>query len=78
MYFEFIVIGAAVDFCVTIVAESFHCPCCKRLRPDVSLRRRNTRYVDEMLNWLPSCEECYAEDYAYYADLWDDFYCGCL
>lgn len=53
---------------------SRRCPCCERLRRDVKRRARNTSYVDDELNWLVSCLDCYQEDYEYYAELWRDYY----
>lgn len=50
------------------------CPCCERLRYDVKRRLRNTAFLDDELNWLDSCLDCYQDDYEYYADLWHDYY----
>lgn len=46
------------------------CPCCGELRPDVEVRRRNTAYVDDDLNYLESCLLCYEGDCQYFDELW--------
>ena len=52
-----------------------YCPCCERyFRYPVKTERRNTAYVKESNNWLTACRECQEEDYAYYAELWADYY----
>jgi hypothetical protein len=52
-----------------------YCPCCERyFRWRVKTRRRNTAYAKEADNWLTSCKACKEEDYAYFADLWDQYY----
>lgn len=54
------------------------CRFCEQLRDDVKNRRRDAKYVDESLNWIGSCGECYERDCEYYAELWSDFYNGCM
>lgn len=58
------------------------CPCCKRrrLRRDVRRRRRNTSYCKSLddNNYLTSCGDCYDEDCEYWADMWADYYSGCM
>ena len=52
-----------------------YCPCCERyFRYPVTTERRNTAYCEESNNWLTACGECQEEDYAYYAELWADYY----
>lgn len=50
------------------------CPCCERDMPDVERRHRNTAYVEEELNWLESCNECFQADWEHFADMWREYY----
>ena len=50
------------------------CPCCERLSDTVEVRLRNTAYVDERLNTLESCLECYGFDCDYFSELWSDYF----
>lgn len=59
------------------------CPICNL--PDyktgsqvIAKRRLNTAYVDDELNWLVSCLDCYNEQYEWYAELWDYYYSNCI
>jgi hypothetical protein len=49
------------------------CPCCERLRTDVISRRQNTAYVDDTLNWLDSCLDCWLAADLYWAEMWDEY-----
>lgn len=51
------------------------CPNCgKFFSYPVTTERRNTAYVEESCNWLTACKECQEKDYAYFAELWNDYY----
>lgn len=41
-------------------------------------RRLNTAYVDEELNYMTSCLDCYREIVEYYKERWADYYHGLL
>jgi len=56
----------------------FWCPFCATCVDSVELRRRNTAYVDDELNWLIACEECHQADFDYYAERWADYYQGLM
>lgn len=52
-----------------------YCPWCERyFRYRVKTEIRNTAYCEEASNWITACKECREEDYAYYADLWEQYY----
>ena len=53
------------------------CPCCGVVTTDVMIRRLNTAYVNDICNYLQSCESCYMDAYEYYADLWTTYYNEC-
>lgn len=40
--------------------------------------RMNTAYVVEEANYANGCKLCQEECYAYYKELWDDYYSGIL
>jgi len=40
--------------------------------------RMNTAYVKEEANYATGCKLCQEESYAYYKELWDDYYSGLL
>ena len=55
------------------------CPICGRKTDDIAKRHRTTAYVtDDEANWLVSCADCFAIDEESMAELWDDYYTGCL
>lgn len=45
---------------------------------DATRTRQNTKYVEEESNWNTLCEECQKETDEYWADMWSDYYSGCL
>lgn len=50
------------------------CPCCEEMSYSIERRRRNTSYEDDESNYLTSCLHCYAQDFEYYAERWEDYY----
>lgn len=52
------------------------CPCCERMMYSVCRRRLNTSYEEEESNYLNSCLYCFADQYEYYAERWDEYYQG--
>ena len=54
------------------------CPCCEEFKTTVSTRRRNTRYLDQKLNFFHSCEECFESDWKYHDELLKDYYASVL
>jgi hypothetical protein len=59
-------------------AEDRRCPCCDRLDQTVRVRRRNSSYVNDTLNWLHSCASCFREDFEHFGDLWSDYYANVM
>ena len=41
-------------------------------------RRMMTSYCNEELNWTVECDRCFDETQAYWADMWSDYYQGCM
>lgn len=37
-------------------------------------RRLNTAFIEEELNWICSCKDCYEEEVAYYKEMWLEYY----
>ena len=54
------------------------CPHCQRWSQTVERRRMNTRYVNDEQNWITECDECFEDTESYWADMWDDYYRGCM
>ena len=54
------------------------CKCCNRIKSSIEKRARNTAYVDDKSNYSKICEDCAKRDYEYFAELWADYYSGCL
>lgn len=55
---------------------TFACDHCKSKQ--ASIVRRNTQYTDEWANWGTLCPECADADYAYWAEMWKEYYGGLL
>ena len=53
------------------------CPTCGKWGL-IYLYRRNTAYADLHLNWGMACADCIQEEHEDYADLWADYYAGCM
>lgn len=41
-------------------------------------QRQNTKYVDDTQNWVTLCPDCMRANEEHWADMWADFYSGCL
>lgn len=55
------------------------CECGSGLRKTHEDRRLNTAYVDDHMNWSePCCDECFAEQYNYWQERWEDYWDGLL
>jgi len=65
-------VGAGLD--ISEPLEESVCPCCNQQAFDVRKRRRNTAYLDELLNWIICCGECFERDNEYYAERWAEYY----
>ena len=52
------------------------CPMCELLMPDVERRRQNTAYVDDEMNYVRVCLECFLEIQEHWKDAWEDYYGG--
>ncbi len=49
------------------------CPFCGRYRRDVGVRRLNTAYNNDILNYQESCEDCYNYSWNYYTEMWETY-----
>ena len=60
----------------TLVYAAFNVGCdrCEMWKDTLAVRHRNSAYHEKHLNWLYSCEECYEDDLAYFADLLAYYY----
>lgn len=56
------------------IANNQRCPGCLRIAPDCTVRRRNTAYVEDGINWIYCCGECYQDDFEHFQELWDTIY----
>lgn len=54
------------------------CPCCEKMLYSVERRRLNTQYENDSQNYVTSCLYCYADQYEYYAERWEEYYSGLL
>jgi len=54
------------------------CPFCGCYRRDVGIRRLNTCYVEDILNYQESCEDCYNRVCEYYDDAWATYHNECF
>jgi len=54
------------------------CPVCGRFRRSVRRSRRSTAYCDDRLNFIVCCDDCYEREEDYWADMWSDYYSGCM
>jgi C4-type Zn-finger protein len=54
------------------------CPCCSQWRATVERKRRNTRYVNDELNYLTACRKCRQDDFAEFEEQWQSYYSGCM
>lgn len=61
-----------------MTSELIKCPCCETETNDVERRRLNTNYYNDDLNFLTSCQQCYEDTLAYYAERWQDYYANCM
>lgn len=51
---------------------------CQSFKTTIKMRRMNTAYVDEDLNYIECCNECFEEVQAHWKDMWDEYYSGIL
>lgn len=54
------------------------CDMCGKTGPDVKRKRQNTAYVDDEANFNSLCPPCQEEADAYWAEMWAEYYRGCL
>lgn len=54
------------------------CPVCHTWFSHPFISRMNTAYAEDELNWNCMCKKCWAEDDAYWDELWKDYYNSCL
>lgn len=58
------------------VKPLFACPACGEY--GATLYHRNTAYHDDELNWSNACESCQEIEFEQYAEMWREYYAGCL
>lgn len=66
--------AAIAECCPGCDSDLDTCGMCGENKRDVLRRRRNTQYFNEESNWLTCCKECFDEDWAFYEELWADYY----
>lgn len=49
------------------------CGRCEQEKESTWIRRTNTAYVEEQLNYVLECDECYAETEEHWEMMWRDF-----
>ncbi len=54
------------------------CQRCEKEGADVQRRRQNTSYADDESNFATLCNECQTEANEYWAELWAEYYSGCM
>jgi hypothetical protein len=47
-------------------------------REDAVRYHQNTKFVDEERNWVTLCPPHIEENEAYWADMWSQYYQGCM
>lgn len=50
------------------------CRYCSRLSWSVTTRRQSTAYVDDKLNYITCCAECYEATEEYWEERWAGYY----
>lgn len=48
------------------------CEQCEKEHESVWIRRTNTAYVEEKLNWVLECDECYEQTEEYWEMMWEE------
>jgi hypothetical protein len=48
------------------------CDRCKQKKESVWIQRTNTAYVEEKLNWVLECDECFEETEEHWRIMWED------
>jgi len=56
------------------ICEGWEHPCFKKGK----LRRQNTQYVDDKINFVFLCDECMKANDEHWNGMWSDYYRGCL
>jgi len=54
------------------------CPHCERESDTVERRRQHTMYVDDELNYVTCCLECFKRVQEHWADMWEEYWRNCL
>jgi hypothetical protein len=54
------------------------CPLCAWESDNVAVRRLNTAYVDEISNWMISCQDCFDDTVFQYDEMWKAYYSSCM
>lgn len=63
---------------VDVVGRFDFCTGCKEWREDVKMRRQNTAYVDDTMNWVLCCSDCLAWLNECWAERWAEYHAGVL
>ena len=62
--------------CAWIRSRITRCQCCGCLGAET--HRQNTRYVNDEQNIVTLCPCCREENDQHWAEMWSDYYSGCL
>lgn len=54
------------------------CDCCGEYSATVALRRMNTAYEDDNMNWERTCLECHLEHEKHWEEAWQEYWAGRL
>ena len=58
-----------------IPCQGWEGPCGSR---NATRQRQNTAYADDNQNWVTLCPSCMKANAEHWADMWADYYSGCL
>lgn len=54
------------------------CQGCLEIKQGVIKRRMSTAYVNDASNFMVSCEDCYQASEEVWAEMWQEYWSGCL
>lgn len=78
MDFQYIVTSSGSPYLNWCPIDLTICPLCDRASETIALRRINTAYEDDGLNFQTGCWDCFDRTIEYYDDLWDEYNRGRL
>ena len=54
------------------------CQHCETSNDDVKRTRQNTKYANDESNYATLCHKCQKDANEYWADMWAEYYAGCM